>query len=228
MVIARNLLRGLTVPLLVLGMGSAQAAMLEGETVTFSWTGDLGLFGEASVSGDTLRFDPTEFVANAAGPGIVTVSATTPTITIQTKPGFVLAGGSLLEQGDYFRIEAAGDPITTLVGAGGQAIVNGTPLQLTAGGLTASLSPEDVVNSGLMTTPWSITHSAALGGTSIEVKLQNILVAGITGGLEAAFIEKKLVEIGIDTAVIPVPPAVWMLGSALFGLAAIGRRRLAS
>lgn len=223
----RNWKKGLAVPLLVLGMGSAQAAMLEGDTVWFSFDDSLlGLFGSASVSGDTLSFDPTAFKANAAGPGIVTVSATTPLITITTKDMWVLDGVELFEQGDYFRIESGAS--TTLVGAGGQFIVNGSPVAVSAGGLTEYLTVADVINDGLSTTGWTASASAALSGDSATVKVQNILLAGLTGGLEAAFIEKKLVEIAVDTTFVPIPAAVWLFGSALFGLTMVGRRRLSA
>lgn len=223
----RNWKKGLAVPLLVLGMGSAQAAMLEGDTVWFSFDDSLlGLFGNASVSGDTLSFDPTAFKANAAGPGIVTVSATTPLITITTKDMWVLDGVELFEQGDYFRIESGAS--TTLVGAGGQFIVNGSPVAVSAGGLTEYLTVADVINDGLSTTGWTASAGVALSGDSATVKVQNILLAGLTGGLEAAFIEKKLVEIAVDTTFVPIPAAVWLFGSALFGLTMVGRRRLSA
>lgn len=225
----RNYAKGLAMPLLVLGMTSAQAAMLEGDRVWFSFDDSLtGLFGSASVAGDTLSFNPTEFKATAAGTGIVTVSGTTPLITITAKPSFVLEDLALLEQGNYFRIESGGG--TTLVGAGGQFIVNNVAHPVTAGGLTDYLTVDDVTSTGLTTSSWIALADVGVSGTAATVKVQNILLAGITEGLEAAFIEKGLVsiEVGAEIGVVPVPAAVWLFGSALLGLSLVSRRRLAA
>lgn len=208
----------------VLGVGSASAQMvtLEGDTVEFTFdSGALSsLFGGFSVSGDSLVFDPTNFIAQATGPGIQIASATTPSITITPKAGFFATGVSLFEQGDYFRIESGGT--TTLVGAGGQFIVNSTPYSITAGGLGAYQTPADIVMNGLVTSPWTISKDVSFAQTvdGTSVKLQNILIAGITGGLESAFIEKKLVTITGVTVPIPEPEtwALFIVGLGLLGL----------
>lgn len=208
----------------VLGVGSAYAQMvtLVGDTVEFTFdSGALGsLFGGFSVSGDSLVFDPTTFIAQATGPGIQITSATTPSITVTPKAGFFATGVSLFEQGDYFRIESGGG--TTLVGAGGQFIVNNMPYSLTAGGLGAYQTPMDVTMNGLVTSPWTISQVVSFAQTvdGTSVKLQNILIAGITGGLEAAFIEKKLLTITGVTVPIPEPEtwALFIVGLGLLGL----------
>jgi hypothetical protein len=46
-----------------------------------------------------------------------------------------------------------------------------------------------------------------------------LTVAGITNGTIGGLYS------GAINALVPVPPAVWMMGSALVGLATVGRRR---
>ncbi len=206
------------------GQASAAVVTVSGANVDYSFDDALlGLFGNYSIAGDTLSFDPTTFIANATGTGIVVTSATTPTITVTAKSGVKINAVSLFEQGDYFMINDGG---TTLVAASGQFIVDNAPNAINAGGLTAAQSPADVGANGLTTTTWTISKSVALSdAASTTLKLQNILVAGISGGMQAAFIEKKLVQFSVETAPVPVPPAVWMLGSAIVGLATVGRRK---
>jgi hypothetical protein len=91
---------------------------------------------------------------------------------------------------------------------------------------------------------WDINLNRALNrqADSLDVKLKNILMAA-AGTSGSAFNEKDLAALRVDVAfsqgvnpdgfapspippsVIPIPASVWLLGSALAGLATIGRRR---
>lgn len=211
------------------GQASAAVVTVSGATVDYSFDDALlGLFGNYSIAGDTLSFDPTTFIANATTPGILTTtSATTPTITVTAKSGIKINAVSLFEQGDYYMVNNGG---TTLVSAAGQFIVNNAPNSISAGGLGVKQSADDVGANGLFTTTWTISKSVSLSdATSAALKLQNILIAGHGGAadLQGAFIEKKLVQFSVDTAPVPLPPAVWMLGSAIVGLVTVGRRKQA-
>ena len=217
MTFARTALAGA----ILMGMGAAASAAvvtLEGDTLWFSFDDAQldDLFGGYSVTGDTLSFDPTVFRAKSNS-GVDVVSATTPQISVAAKEGFFLTGASLHEQGDYFRIGAAGE-----VAVGGQFILNNSPTSISAGPLTATTTI-----AAFTTTPWEIDSSGSLSGAEGSIKLQNILLAGsIEDGNFSAFIEKKLIEISVDTQAVPLPPAAWMLGSALVGLVTVGRRKL--
>ncbi|MGD9604411.1 MAG: VPLPA-CTERM sorting domain-containing protein [Gammaproteobacteria bacterium] len=71
--------------------------------------------------------------------------------------------------------------------------------------------------------------SASAGLTSANVTLTNILSAFALPGLEnSATITKTTAQLLVVTQPIPLPPAAWMLGSALVGLVTVGRRRLAA
>ena len=61
----------------------------------------------------------------------------------------------------------------------------------------------------------SLTLPAAAGGNMY------LTVAGVTNGSIGG-----LYSGAISAAVVPLPPAAWMLGSALVGLVAVGRRKL--
>jgi hypothetical protein len=220
---------------ILMGVGStASAVTLEGATMWFSFdeTQLNPLFGGFKVQKlldgvtltDTLRFDPSMWVAEA---GIGTIpftnlsikNATTPSISVTAKEGYVLTGASLHEQGDYLRLGALGEVAVT-----GQFILNDAPIGITAGPLTALTTI-----STLATTEWELDASGNLSGVDGSIKLQNILVAGsLDPGAFRAFIEKKLIQISVNTqaTVVPLPPAAWMLGSALVGLVTVGRRKL--
>lgn len=219
-----NLARSALAGAILMSMGSAASAItLEGDTLWFSFdeTTLNPLFGSFSVTGDTLTFDPTTWVAQTFN-GISVANATTPQITVTAKTNFLLTGASLHEQGDYFRI---GSPAGE-VGVGGQFILDNSPIGISAGALT------DVTTiGGLTPSEWNVDSAGSLSGTSGLIKLENILIAGALGdgaNLAYAFVEKKLIEISVGTQAVPLPPAAWMLGSALVGLVTVGRRKFAS
>lgn len=220
--------RLLAIGILSLTTSAANAAILFGDTVTFSFDSALlnSLFGSFKVEGDTLLFSPTQFVANVDGGGaqaIKTTHATTPLIRIDAKSGFQLTGLSLNEQGDYFRIES--NPLSTFVGASGQFIVNNQAREFVTDQPLNNVTTFASLAGGarFTTTPWTVSESVALqAAANATVRVENVLVAGaLSGG--SAFIEKKLVAITAST--IPLPAAVWSFGTALIGLLSLQARR---
>lgn len=197
--------------------GAAQAVSVSGTTVDYTFDDTLlGLFGNWSIAGDKLSFDPTNFAASSVSGFALPVHATTPLITVKAKTGFSLQDANLHEQGDYLKITG-----NTLVTVTGQFILNGSnPPGFSAG---------DLSTVSLTTNPWEVNASGSLSGDTGTIKLQNILIAAVlTTDPGLAFIEKKLVDIWVTTAPtsVPLPPAAWMLGSALVGLVTVGRRKL--
>ncbi len=220
---------------LALASSGVNAAMvsISGETVMFSFD-DAFLsptFGGYSVSGDTLSFSPTAFIAQKDSKGFDIKSATTPLITVMAKSSYALTEVDLFEQGDYFRIEDA--PNNTAVSVTGQFIVNDTPESIVSTWpLHDATSTEDYFNNNgaLETTTWNAESYAYLDWVeSATVKVQNILVAAVKtdDGLNQAYIEKKLINITAFTTPVPVPGAFWLFGSALTGIL-VSRRRIAA
>ncbi len=217
---------------LALASSGANAAIvnLSGDTVMFSFD-DAFLsttFGSYSVVGDTLSFSPTTFIAEKESKGIDIKSATTPLINVTAKAGYALTELDLFEQGDYFRIEDAVN--NTVVAVGGQFIVNDVPDSITSTEALDQAIPFTDLANGFATTTWNAENYAYLDfAESATVKVQNILIAAVAtdSGLNAAFIEKKLMNITAFTTPVPVPGAFWLFGSALTGVL-VSRRRAAA
>jgi len=220
--------------------GNVQAVTLSGATVDYSFDDSLlnALFGTFSVIAgtDTLQFLPLTWLATAdssttPGGGFKILAAITPLITVSAKTGYTLNGISLYERGDYDRVQF--DPgNTSYAAAAGQFIVNGDVHQIVAddvGESDGKLDHVEIIDppsgSGA-TEPWDIEAWSEISGSLAVFQVQNVIKAGIKNNLSAAFIQKKAIEFSVGTTVVPLPPAAWMLGSALVGLVAVGRRKL--
>ena len=116
----------------------------------------------------------------------------------------------------------------------GQGVATGFA-DLTVNNVSKTVGDICVGSNGLNTTfrfnnlglgnPFSF--SVADNKTSVSVTISNFIAAkadGLTGGT----MSKTLAQLFVSTspaAVVPLPPAVFMLGSSLVGLIAVGRRR---
>lgn len=209
--------------LLALPFGSDAAVVtLNGTDVDFTFDNSLlSLFGTPAVSGDSLIFSPTTFVANAANLAGLVVTNATMNVTVTPHAGQTLSNATLFEQGDYFRQEVF-TPNSTAVAVLGQFIVDGTnaysiaPAAPLSSVITSFLSPA--------MTPWTSTTIAALSGSSAQLTVQNILWAVSMQLGSGAFIEKKLVQISVDPAPVPIPAPVMLFMSALAGVFVVSRR----
>ena len=217
---------------LVTSGASAAIVNLEGDTVWFSFDTDHTnpLFGSYRVVGDTLSFSPNSFVAETGHSGIVNKSATTDLISVTSKSGYVLSELTLLEQGDYYRVEETAN--NTSVRVSGLFIVNDVEESIhTINPLNVAISTDDYFDPDyeFETTTWNAESFADAGwAETATVKVQNILNASVRTdtGVNYAFIEKKLMNISAWTAPVPVPGAFWLFGSALTGIL-VSRRRTA-
>ncbi len=74
---------------------------------------------------------------------------------------------------------------------------------------------------------WTLSKDRAISGAGdlISVSITNNLFA--IAPLGASSISKTAASLTVELAPVPVPPAVWMLGSAIVGLATVGRRKAA-
>jgi hypothetical protein len=201
-----------------------------GNDVCFTYD-DSTEFGSANVVGNSIFFAPTSFTAESLnGQGAVSTSSTINVLVESITQGFNLQQFFLQEQGDYF-IEGQ----QASVSAGGQFAATSLTKTCDTGGLFEFACREEVLLDGgdLDTVgefdDWSISAFIDLAqnedwgsDSRVLLTIENRLSATTFNLGEEAFIEKKFAGVGIT--VIPVPAAVWLLGSAL-GLLGFSRRK---
>ncbi|MEW6019789.1 MAG: PEP-CTERM sorting domain-containing protein [Pseudomonadota bacterium] len=203
--------------------GAASAATLAGNNVSFSFDANaLGLFGTASVDGDSLVFSPANFLASGAAP-----SATqTVNITVTANPGYFLSAFSLAEEGEY-RLPSLSDMVWLQGNLTALDIEGNTSLSVASnivgpafvGGTSGSWQGGAAV----------VLPASGWGGadglvTSVSLTINNYLFA--TGGGQ---IWKEAIT--VEAIATPVPEAdtalMMLAGLGLVGLMASRRTRLA-
>jgi len=202
----------------------AGAALLAGSsfaanaaTVTFSNFADgnnaSSFFdiGTTTVSGNDISIGINNFKAD--GTSQLTLSALDTFSFLITAPtGFKITKVSYTESG-------TGATTNGVALATGSITADGTPKNF----LTQLFLPNTSLSN------WSISGSVDIANKdSVAVSIVNSLFATTFGGIgDIANVAKTAASISVEVAPIPVPPAVWMLGSALVGLATVGRRKRA-
>jgi len=211
----------------------AQAATTTtcGTDVCFTYD-DNTLFGSASVIGNSIFFLPTDFTAESLNGAGSQITNTTLNIEIEAiTEGFSMSQFLLQEQGDYY---LQGDGAS--VSAGGQLGVTSLTSSCPDGGLvpcrlTNTFNAENLDTQGVLT-DWDVAAAVNLNDladwgsdTKVIMTIENVLTARSLNPGDEAFIQKKVAGVGIT--VVPVPAAVWLLGSALGGLGFMRRRKQA-
>lgn len=207
------------------GAAFAASVTLNGDNVDFTFDDAmLGLFGPASLAGDTLYFTPVDFQAESLNGAGYALSNDAVNIQVTPHAGMAFSDIALIEQGDYL-----------LLGAGSTADVSGkmwirdaaAPLtQITADIQTTGALDQQ----GAQANSWSAAASADLSGwtgtQSVNVTVRDILLASTTGGPSVAYVDKSFV--GLTPTVAPVPEAqtyaLMLAGLGLVGWR-IGRRQ---
>jgi hypothetical protein len=218
-------------------MHGAQAATIDGADVRFTYD-DTTLFGVASVNGNSIFFQPTNFkVQSTDGSPATVLLPETLNVTVEvleTSPGYVLEEFQMFEQGDY---KVKGDD--AWVQADGQfRVTSDSNSKFCPSGFFGLCEDKEFFDTGQLTTTggtltdWSTGASIDLADTTgwgtdtkVTVTLENLLTAQTANSLELAFIEKKFEGVGIIVnPTVPIPGAVWLFGSAI-GLLGWMRRR---
>lgn len=217
----------------------AQAATVTdcGTDVCFTYDNSTRL-GTATIVQNAIFFTPTNFkIRSRNGAGLRTRSVTLNIAIDVINPEFSMSQFFLEEEGDYGM-----DGESTSVGADGMLAITsatktctntvnplfpGMPCRasniFTAGDLSAQNTLTD----------WSASTFIDLADnpdwnsdSSVVMTLQNNLYASSFENGELAFIQKKYAGVGIRVMPeVPVPAAVWLMGSALGVLGMIRRRR---
>lgn len=199
---------------------------LTGTNVSFTYDADLlGLYGTPSVSGDSLIFTPTNFLAESTG-GSYDVANSTLNVRITANAGYQFSSLSLSESGDY-----------ALVGNDASVEVGGQIRVLDLDDPMANEVTDSILATGFTTTNWTANASvvvpdatAGWGGADgivggVNVTLENILVAGTLQAGSHASIQKSRV---ILTAVPEADTyAMLLAGLGLVGFMARRARKTA-
>jgi hypothetical protein len=208
------------------GAAFAASVTLTGTSVDFTFDDALvGLFGQPTLSGDTLSFTPVNFNATSSNGEGYKLTDNTVNIQMTAHNGYAFSSVDLAERGDYL-LQGGG----STANVAGQVRVFDTsdPMKDT----TTSIAPTAAMDqTGISTHPWTAANSTDLtswnGTKSVNVTFQNLLVASTNGSSSLAYVDKKYSGLTATTAAAPVPEAT-SSAMMLAGLGLIGwqiRRR---
>lgn len=211
------------------GAALAASVTLSGNTVDYTFDDAmLDLFGPASLSGDTLYFTPVSFQAESLNGDGFALTKSTMNIEVSAHDGWSFSNMALSEQGDYLLLGAS-----STADVSGQIRVRDVASPLAD--MTASIhSSAPLDQTGLPTTNWTagaaVDLSAWNDSRTVNVTVQNLLMASTAGGSSLAFVDKKFVGLTPTMAeVSPVPEAnayaMMLAGLGLIGWK-VGRRRI--
>lgn len=174
-----------------------------------SGTDSVPLYGQPTVTGDTLRFSPTEAFFAEAGPYGNTTDGKLE-LHLQAADGYEISAIRVTEGGDYSVIGPG-----TAVAAGS---IGANDVMVPLDGLVLVLG--DVIDSDV----WSSGGELVLADPTemVDIVIDNTLQAA-TGEAGAAFIIKKIFILEVVT--VPEPSSLLLLASDTAALAA--RRRYA-
>ncbi|MDP3584860.1 MAG: PEP-CTERM sorting domain-containing protein [Thiobacillus sp.] len=206
---------------LLSGSVFAASVTLSGDTVDYTFDDTLlGLFGPASLSGDTLYFTPVTFQAESLNGDGYSLTNSTMNIQVSAQEGWALSNMSLIEKGDYMLLGGA-----STADVAGQMRVR--DLSAVLDDMTASIQTTAVLDHiGLPTTNWEagavIDLSAWTDTQAVNVTVQNLLLASTRDASSLAFLDKKFV--GLTPTAIPISPVpeAHTYGLMLAGLGLIG------
>ena len=198
---------------LLLSFGSAHAAFvtvsnvmdIDGSAINF----DPATTSAGGTSTITIGFAAAGFIADSTAINTVATASDTLSMTVTAAPGFVITGVRYFESG-------GGE-----TGAGGVANAQGG---MVVDGLPAGFGMFTYLPNG--GGDWDINSLIipVANKTEIQLSATNTLIAFLFG-VGPATIFKDEARFEVTLAPVPLPPAVWLSGSALVGLVSIGARR---
>lgn len=202
----------------------AATVTLPGTTITYEYddvanAAALALFGAPTIVGDQVRFLPPSFRAESVdGAGSDVVSANFVFSRIYSNGGADIVSLSIVEFGDY--------EITNGDSVGADVLLTASNNNDFSEFASASDAVDASGDSGGLQTwlmqaglnPALVFDSAA---NDVALSIQNTLTATTDAFGETAWIQKKITVVA---STVPVPAAVWLLGSAL-GVLGWARRK---
>lgn len=134
-------------------------------------------------------------------------------MTVVAPDGYLITGINYFESGSY---SVTGG----VVGADGSVVV---------GGVSTDLGSPTVVTDAIGTAAGTFMYPVSVavpGAETLDISATNSLFAVVFGNPGAsASIVKDTAYFEVELTAVPVPPALWMMGSALVGLVAVRRKR---
>ncbi|CAI8846324.1 conserved exported protein of unknown function [Methylocaldum szegediense] len=198
------------------------------ELVDFTLVGgDPGALGEPEIVSDdtgvSLNFNPRplSFDALSDGNGQVDTEIIGFTLRATAAPNQRITGVSWSENGVY---QVTGNG--SWVSAFSSLRVADAQTHETIGDIGVDTFFAQGTNDGVNGGPWNLNVNQALAANQVEIELTvKDILAALAPENGFGWIEKDFGGLRVDVAPIPLPASVWLLGSALFGLIMIGRRR---
>ena len=199
---------------------------------------DFALYGMPVVVGNSLFFSPTTFTASSTdqsgSPDPTPGDPPGPTGVAQGTIAFdIVALNESVVRLEKVMVSEAGDYQTSSLTDG----VVSASAQLGAFNLssvsdflqdtteTGPLASDNTLETWALQTSLDFMAGWAAGSTAARITIQNNLFATTFATPASAFIQKKFEGLAITVNIIPLPAAVWMLLSALTGLAWFRRRQ---
>jgi hypothetical protein len=191
---------------------------LGGATVNYTFDDSLlGLFGPASISGDTLSFSPTSFSAQSLNGGGVDFLGQTINILVTPKTGKQFSGLGFLEKGTY-SLQGEG----SLVDVGGQVRIFDPSNPLAE--LTPAIAADSPFSNPADNLAWQATMlvdlNAYSNSASLNVTIENLLAALSSAEVSTAQIDKGVVQLTLETKSVPEGNSLitLLIGLGLMGL----------
>jgi len=209
---------------------NASAAMVtvNGADVSFTYD-DSTLFGVGNVVGNSINFNPVNFLNQTSGNTAPVLVTDTLNIIINSLSGsgFFLDALSVIETGDY-TLSGQGSEVSasirTQVTSNTQTI-NGTAASSVSFSETGPITSTDDLSA---LNAWTLKKNNDwewAEETSINFQIQNNLLADTDDADGFAFIQKKSGGISVEVNPVPLPAAIWFLGAGIAALAGFSRAR---
>jgi len=205
--------------------GSSNAALIttNGSNVSFTYDDSLlGLFGPASVSGNSLIFAPTNFSASSTISSPFDFTNSSFTVTINSLGNYINKI-SLVESGNYIKLGGSAD-----VTASGTLTTTDLTNTLTSiSNITPTVVPFATTDFQNPVGNWEAkANENVLNSFSVLANINNILGTQKFQTSDYALINKLSVSLTATTVTaVPLPQAVWLFGAGLMGLLSFSKRK---
>ena len=177
----------------------------------------LGLFGDLTLAGNTLVFQPNEFFAESTSKKW-DIARSTFSFWIEADAGHHLTGATLTEGGDYGVLGKSADAF-----AAGETRVVDWRNPSVSKDVDLGVTYESVTKGKLANWEAVSTQTFESGATKVRFTIENLLFANAGSKTGYSFIEKKYASLTVSA--VPEPESYAMLLAGLGIIGAVARRR---